>query len=181
MKNKLLIIAVTALFALTHYSCATDAEGQNTNVVQKSNLTADNKAITNETANTETGSNTSSAVPIHLTTATFKEKVFNYETSKEWKYNGNLPCIIDFYADWCGPCKRIAPILEDLAIEYEGKIIIYKVNTENEQELAAVFGIQSIPTLLFVPLNEQPQLAQGALPKETFKDAIENVLLKKSN
>jgi thioredoxin 1 len=115
---------------------------------------------------------------VHLTAQDFKEKVFNYETGKEWKYEGNLPAIVDFYADWCSPCKMVAPILEDLALEYSGKIIVYKVNTENEQELASVFGIQSIPTLLFIPKEGQPQAAMGALPRQTFEKVIQDVLLK---
>jgi thioredoxin 1 len=115
---------------------------------------------------------------VHLTTADFKEKVFNYETNKEWKYEGTLPAIVDFYADWCQPCKMVAPVLEDLAREYAGQIMIYKVNTEEEQELASVFGIQSIPTLLFIPKEGQPQAAMGALPKQTFEQAIKDVLLK---
>jgi thioredoxin 1 len=115
---------------------------------------------------------------VHLTAADFKEKVFNYETNKEWKYEGTLPAIVDFYADWCQPCKMVAPILEDLASEYAGKIMIYKVNTEEEQELASVFGIQSIPTLLFIPKEGKPQSAMGALPKQTFEQAIKDVLLK---
>ena len=112
----------------------------------------------------------------HLTAETFKEKVFNYEESKEWKFEGDLPCMIDFYADWCGPCKMVAPVLEELSDEYEGKVNIYKVNTEEEQELASAFGIQSIPSLLFVPREGQPQMAMGALPKDTFKQAIKDVL-----
>jgi thioredoxin 1 len=116
--------------------------------------------------------------PVHLTAEDFKEKVFNYETNKEWKYEGTLPAIIDFYADWCQPCKMVAPVLEDLAREYAGQIMIYKVNTEEEQELASVFGIQSIPTLLFIPKEGQPQAAMGALPKQTFEKAIKDVLLK---
>lgn len=116
----------------------------------------------------------------HLTKETFLEKVFNYEKNKEWKFEGELPCIIDFYADWCQPCKMVAPILEELSEEYKGKINIYKVDTEAQQELAAAFGIQSIPSLLFCPTNEQPQMAQGALPKESFKQVIEDVLLKAS-
>lgn len=114
---------------------------------------------------------------VHLTTKEFKEKVFNYENGKEWKYEGKLPAIIDFYADWCQPCKMVAPVLEDLAKEYEGKITIYKVDTESEHELSAVFGIQSIPTLLFVPKEGQPQAAMGALPKKTFEKVIKDVLL----
>ncbi len=112
----------------------------------------------------------------HLTVDTFKQKVFDYVNNKEWKYEGELPCLIDFYADWCQPCKMVAPILEELQEEYKGKLVIYKVNTEEQQELAAVFGIQSIPSLLFVPKEGQPQMAMGALPKETFVKAIKDVL-----
>jgi thioredoxin len=112
----------------------------------------------------------------HLTKNTFKEKVFNFEVNKEWKYEGTKPAIIDFYADWCGPCRMVAPILEELKTEYDGKLEIYKVDTEAERELAAMFGIQSIPSLLFIPLEGQPQMAMGALPKETFKQAIGDVL-----
>lgn len=113
-----------------------------------------------------------------LTKADFLQKVADYENNPtEWKYLGDKPAIIDFYASWCGPCKTIAPILEELAEEYDGKITIYKVNTEQEEELAAVFGIRSIPTLLFVPMDGAPQMAQGALPKSAFKEAIEAVLL----
>jgi len=117
---------------------------------------------------------------IHLTKAEFISKVANYEANPtEWKYLGDKPCIIDFYAAWCGPCKTIAPILEDLAKEYEGQIYIYKIDTEAEQELAAAFGIRSIPTILFCPMGEAPQMAQGAMPKDTFKKAISELLLKK--
>lgn len=113
----------------------------------------------------------------HLTKQTFLDKVFNYEKNQEWKFEGNLPCIIDFYADWCGPCKMVAPVLEELSEEYKGKINIYKVDTEAEQELSAAFGIRSIPSMLFCPKDGQPQMAQGALPKESLKQAIEQVLL----
>ncbi len=115
---------------------------------------------------------------VHLTSDEFKEKVFNYETGKDWKYEGTLPAIIDFHADWCQPCKMVAPVLEELAREYAGQIMVYKVNTEEEQELASVFGIQSIPTILFVPKEGQPQAAMGALPKQTFEKAIKDILLK---
>jgi thioredoxin 1 len=115
---------------------------------------------------------------VHLTAQEFKEKVFDYEKGSEWKYEGNLPAIVDFYADWCQPCKMIAPVLEELALEYAGKIVVYKVDTENEQELASVFGIQSIPTLLFIPKEGQPQSAMGALARQTFEKVIKNVLLK---
>lgn len=112
----------------------------------------------------------------HLTKESFKSKVFDYENSKEWKFEGSKPAVIDFYADWCGPCKMVAPILEELATEYDGKIDIYKVDTEAERELSAAFGIQSIPSLLFVPLEGQPAMAKGALPKDTFKKAFSDVL-----
>ncbi len=121
---------------------------------------------------------TTDAKVVHLTTQEFKDKVFNYDAGSEWKYEGQLPAIIDFYADWCGPCKVVAPILEEIAKDYSGKIIVYKVNTEDEHELASVFGIQSIPTLLFVPLTGKPQAAMGALPKQSFQKAIEDILLK---
>ncbi len=112
----------------------------------------------------------------HLTKETFLSKVFNYEKNAEWKYEGGKPCIIDFYADWCGPCKMVAPVLEELAKDFEGKIDVYKVNTEEELELAGVFGIRSIPSFLFVPTSGHPQMAMGALPKETFVKAFKDVL-----
>lgn len=113
----------------------------------------------------------------HLTKETFLTKVFNYELNQEWKFEGELPCLIDFYADWCGPCKMVATILEELSKEFDGKINIYKVNTETEQELAGAFGIQSIPSLLFCPKDGKPQMAMGALPKQAMTDAINEVLL----
>ncbi len=112
----------------------------------------------------------------HLTKETFLSKVFNYEKNKEWRFEGEMPCIIDFYADWCGPCKSVAPVLEELADDFNGKINVFKVDTEAEQELASVFGIRSIPSFLFVPANGQPQMALGALPKETFVKAFKDVL-----
>lgn len=113
----------------------------------------------------------------HLTKQVFLDKIFNYEVNKEWKFEGELPCIIDFYADWCQPCKMVAPILEELSKEYEGKINIYKVDTEAEQELAGAFGIRSIPSILFCPKEGQPQMATGALPKDSFRQAIDEILL----
>lgn len=112
----------------------------------------------------------------HLTKESFLSKVFNYEANKEWKFEGSKPCVIDFYADWCGPCKMVAPVLEELSGEFSGKLDVFKVNTEEEQELASVFGIRSIPSILFVPLSGQPQMAMGALPKETFIKAFKEVL-----
>ena len=112
----------------------------------------------------------------NLTKATFLEKVFNFEENKEWKFEGNVPAIIDFYADWCGPCKTIAPILEQLSEEYGDKINIYKIDTEAEQELSAAFGIRSIPSMLFCPMDAEPQMANGALPKAQLEQIIKDVL-----
>ena len=144
---------------------------------------AGNKTDQNEINKKENNSNSkteSKMKTIHLTKAEFLTKVANYEANpQEWKYLGDRPAIIDFYADWCGPCKSIAPVLEELAAEYDGQIYIYKINTETEQELASALGIRRIPSLQFVPMNEAPQMAQGALPKTAFKEAIETVLLKK--
>ena len=119
---------------------------------------------------------------IALNKADFLSKVYNYEKNQtEWVYEGDKPAIIDFYADWCGPCKKVAPILKELAGQYKNDIVIYKVNVDNEKDLAAAFGIQSIPTLLFIPKNGKPQIAQGALSKEQFIEQINNFLLKKSS
>jgi len=115
---------------------------------------------------------------IKLTADKFKSDIFDYSTQKEWKYAGERPAIIDFYADWCGPCKMVAPILEELSDEYAGKVDIYKVDTEVEQELSAVFGIRSIPSLLFIPMEGQPMMQPGALPKNAFEQVIEEQLLK---
>ena len=112
----------------------------------------------------------------NLTNETFKEKVFDYTQGQEWSYKGTVPAIIDFYADWCQPCKMVAPILEELDAEYGDKLAVYKINTEQEVELASVFGIQSIPSILFIPMGEQPQMAMGALPKDIFEKAISDVL-----
>jgi thioredoxin len=113
----------------------------------------------------------------HLNKDTFLEKVFNYEQNKEWKFEGELPCVIDFWAPWCGPCKMVGPVIDELSEEYKGKVNFYKVNTDVEQELGAAFGIRSIPSILFVPKEGQPKMAMGALPKPSLVEAIEKELL----
>jgi len=113
---------------------------------------------------------------IQLTNQMFIDQVFDYTAEKEWKFKGDKPAIIDFYADWCGPCKVVAPILEELSNEYPD-IVIYKVNTEIEQELSHVFQIRSIPSILFIPKEKQPMMQAGALPKMTLKEIIEKELL----
>lgn len=116
---------------------------------------------------------------VHLTRAEFLKKVIDYETnSTEWKYLGDKPAIIDFYADWCAPCRKMAPDLEELSREYAGKIYIYKVDVDKEKDLASTFGIQSLPTIWFVPMKGDPQMSVGALTKEQLKDMIDRVLLK---
>jgi thioredoxin len=160
MKTKFIIIGVLSAIILTSCTNTNNRDKEQTNSEQTK---------TNMTQGT-----------INLTKAEFLTKVANYEENpQEWNYLGDKPCIIDFYADWCGPCKMVAPILEELAEEYKDDIYIYKVDTEAEQELAAAFGIRSIPSILFCPMGEQPQMAQGALPKDGFKQAIDEVLLKK--
>jgi len=154
--HKLLFYSM--LFALTTLSCSAKKETSTKNNQQTKNMGT-----------------------IQLTKADFLAKVMDFEKNpKEWVFKGNKPCIIDFYADWCGPCKMLSPIMEELSHEYAGKVDFYKVNTEQQQELAALFGIQSIPSILFCPMDDKPQMAQGALPKETLKKAINELLLKQT-
>jgi thioredoxin 1 len=117
----------------------------------------------------------------NLSKQAFFEKVYNYEANKEWKYEGELPCIVDFWAPWCGPCRMVGPVIDELSKEYAGKVNFYKVNTDEEQELAGAFGIRSIPSLLLVPKSGQPKMAVGALPKNALKEAIEKELLVTGN
>lgn len=114
-----------------------------------------------------------------MTTQDFKDKIFDYDKEQDWKYQGDLPAIIDFYADWCGPCKNVAPILEELSKEYEGRIVIYKIDTDAEQEISAAFGIQSIPTFLFIGADGEPMMQRGGLPKHVFKQVIEEKMVSK--
>ncbi|WP_294083001.1 thioredoxin family protein [Proteiniphilum sp. UBA5384] len=119
---------------------------------------------------------------VELTKATFLEKVFDYESNPEvWSYKGDKPAIVDFYADWCGPCRIVSPVLKDLAVEYGDEIYIYKINIDKEKELAGVFGARSIPMFLFIPMDRDPQIGMGALPKKSFREVIDTFLLKKEN
>ena len=114
---------------------------------------------------------------IQLTKENFIAEIFDYETEQEWKYRGDVPAIIDFYADWCAPCRMVAPLLEELSAEYEGRLRIYKINTEKEGELSELFGIRSIPSFLFIPMEGMPMMQAGAFPKKVFKEVIEERLL----
>lgn len=126
-----------------------------------------------------TGNTYSSDKVIEMTDKVFKEKIFNYETSKTWKFEGNLPVIIDFYATWCGPCRVLSPLVEEVAKKYDGKILVYKVDTDKEPRLAQSMGIQSLPTLFFIPVKGQPRTTVGSIPRETLEKAISEVLLVK--
>ncbi len=181
MKNNKYIYVLILVFAgisLQFNGCG-DSKSNKTGV----NGTGNNKVETNkpETQKTEINKTetykSESTKMIHLTAAEFKQKVFNYETEKDWKFIGDKPVIIDFYADWCGPCKMVAPVLEELSKEYDGKVQIYKVDTETEQELASVFGIRSIPSILFIPKEGKPQMSTGAMQKAGFIQAINEILL----
>ncbi len=119
---------------------------------------------------------TSDAV-ITLSNDTFKKLIFNYEVNKDWKYEGDKPAIIDFYADWCPPCRQLSPLVEEVAREYSGKINVYRVNTDKEKVLSQALGITQLPTLLFIPAKGKPQITVGALPKESLVKVINEVLL----
>jgi thioredoxin 1 len=116
-----------------------------------------------------------------MTATDFKEKIFDYEREQEWKYAGTVPAIVDFYADWCGPCKAVAPVLEELSNEYHDRLVIYKIDTDKELEISGLFGIQSIPTLLFIPTEGAPMMQKGALPKNVLQQIIEERLLAATN
>ena len=135
---------------------------------------------TNANHSANTMKTNDSAKVMQLDKAAFQTKVYDFEKNPgQWVFNGDKPAIVDFYATWCGPCKALAPIMDELAGEYAGQIDIYKVDIDQSPELAAAFGIRSVPSILFIPLGEKPQMAQGALPKATFKQAIDEILLKK--
>jgi thioredoxin len=132
-------------------------------------------------ANCSSAQSTSGGEVIKLNKADFLVKVFNYEKqNEEWVYEGKKPCVIDFYADWCGPCKMIAPIMKELASTYKDEVIFYQIDVDVERELAVIFGASSIPMILFIPVKGTPQAAVGALPKATMEEQIKLMLGKKS-
>ena len=123
----------------------------------------------------------SNAKPVQMSKALFDTNVFDFEKNPDnWIYKGTRPCVIDFYADWCRPCKQVAPLMEGFAASYQGKVDIYKVNVDQERELAELFGIRSIPTVMFCPMEGKPQMSQGALTKENYEQIINEFLLKKA-
>ncbi|MBN2891564.1 MAG: thioredoxin [Bacteroidales bacterium] len=193
MKKKLFILTLITIFTLgfSLSSCndknkekdgkdlvenVENADQNNTDNI------VDNNVVTDNTNNTDVVDNTNK-IPsptdgkVHMITSEeFKNNIFDYMNNEEWNYQGSLPCIVDFYADWCGPCKMVAPIMDELAEEYKGKVAFYKVDVDNEGEVANVFGIQSIPSVLFVPASGEPQMSVGAMEKEGYVNAIEQVL-----
>jgi thioredoxin len=136
-----------------------------------------NECKADKPANASITGTSGNNVVIQMTNETFKKIIFNYEVSKEWKYEGSKPAIIDFYADWCPPCRQLSPLVEEIAKEYSGKIDVYKVDTDKETTLAQALGITNLPTLLFIPAKGKPQVTMGAIPKDSLVKAINEILL----
>ncbi len=180
MKNTFLGFALLSVLWLS--SC-----GGSANPDKKPDSTITPASMTDQTNTNESQTeNNVAAVPgesgsvIQLTNAVFLEKVYDYKKDpKKWVFKGDKPCIIDFYADWCRPCKMVAPIMDEFSEKYKGQVVIYRVNVDQERELAQFFGIQSIPSVFFCPATGEPQMAQGALPKETYEKVITDFLLQK--
>ncbi|MEN8224664.1 MAG: thioredoxin domain-containing protein [Bacteroidota bacterium] len=177
MKNLRRLLLLLAAIVAVSCSNSTETKAQNDQSAKTEN---DQSAKTeNEQPAKPEKHDVAEGKTIHMNKDMFIERVMDFESNKEeWIYIGDKPAIIDFYADWCKPCKLIAPIMDELAEEYKGQLYIYKVDTQVERELASVFGIRSIPAVLFIPMKGQPQMSTGALPKETFKSAIDDFLLK---
>jgi len=165
--KKLSVIAIM-VFSFAFFSCSN---------IQGNQEETEVNIVDGETEKGNTASEAQGEVE-YLSYDTFLTKVWNFENnSQEWIYEGDVPCVIDFYADWCGPCKRVAPIMDDLAEKYNGKVKIYKINTDKEKQLSSAFGISSIPAVLFVPMKGKPMMQTGALPKDQYIKIIEDELL----
>jgi thioredoxin len=168
-----LTLTILLLALVTLYSCNENTESL------KDDKSARSTEVIDKDINKKQENSPQDIKPVYLTTAEFKDKVWDYEANpQEWVYKGDLPCIIDFYADWCKPCKMVAPIMDDLADYYKGKVIVYKVDTDKERELASVFQVRSIPAILFSPMEGKPAMQPGALSKEDYINIIDEYVLK---
>ncbi len=200
--NKIKLLAIIAVFASFLAGCGNNSKAQKqtspsqatqASVSQQTNQTAQtttDPAANNQTTSVQNTDTQTATVTTNdsnpwkklkpnqvnrITSEQFKQLIFDYTKSQVWKYKGTKPCVIDFYADWCRPCRYVGPIMEELAKEYNGKVYFFKVNVDNEQEVAQVFGIRSIPSVLFVPVKGQPRMAVGAMQKEAYIKAIEQI------
>ena len=162
---KKLSIIMILFFAANLMACSNSEGSEKEKNQAKTEISKDNKT-------------TSNAAPEHLTYDAFLKKVWNFEANpQEWVYEGDVPCVIDFYADWCRPCKRVAPIMDELAREFDGKLKVYKINVDNEKQLASVFRVRSIPSVLFIPKKGKPQMQTGAMPRDAYFKVVKEQLL----
>jgi thioredoxin len=169
------------LFAFILGGCGSSENGEKAQDVKtsaKADLKAEEIPKTEETTAGKKDPDAKDIKPEHITAKIFKEKIWNYEQNpSKWVYEGDLPCVVDFYADWCRPCKMVAPIMDDLADYYDGRVLFYKVNTDEQRELASVFQIRSIPSILFAPKNGKPSMQAGAMSKEQYIKIIDEYVL----
>ncbi len=178
-KNLLTVLGLILSINLVFASCGNDkdktSDSKSKATVEQKTTVAQNVTTTPSTQDQDPWKKISPTKVNQLTTEGFKQLIFDYTQSQTWQYKGDKPCVIDFYADWCRPCKYVAPIMEELAKEYQGKVIFFRVNVDQERELAQVFGIQSIPSILFCPVTGMPQMAVGAMQKENYIKAITEI------
>lgn len=171
MKKIFLALSLILLVVFSTTSCDNKNKKQKNDDKQNTEVKKQN----NQTDNKDNTPNISEHEVIQINTQEFKELIFDFENNQQWNYQGTLPCVVDFYADWCRPCKIVAPIMEELAKEYKGKVIFYRVNVDNEGPVSQAFGIQSIPSILFVPASGDPQMSVGAMQKEGYENAIKQI------
>jgi thioredoxin len=180
MKNTFLGFALLSVLWLSSCGGSANPDKKPDSSITPANMTNQDNTNESQTGNNNAAVSGESGSVIQLTNAVFLDKIYDYKKDPEkWVFKGDKPCIIDFYADWCRPCKMVAPIMEDFSEKYKGQVVIYRVNVDQERELAQFFGIQSIPTVFFCPAKGEPQMTQGALPKETYEKIVTDFLLQK--